>query len=202
MSRRIIVALTGASGARYGIRALEILRSLSHETHCVVSRAACGIIRAETGRSPEEVRALASFSYDPLDLDAPISSGSFAVDGMLVAPCSIKSLSAIAHSYAATLISRAADVCLKEGRPVVLMVRESPLHRGHLRLMALAAEAGAVIFPPVPVFYGNPQSIDDLVDASVGRALARLGIANDAYPQWKGGAHPACSDPQPPSGRN
>lgn len=201
MTKRIIVAITGASGACYGIRALEILRAQSHETHCVVSRMAGGIIHQETGRSPENVRALASFSYDPLDLAAPIASGSFPADGMLIAPCSIKSLSAIANSYSATLISRAADVCLKEGRPLVLMVRETPLHRGHLRLMALAAEAGAVIFPPIPAFYGNPKTIADIVDASVGRALARLGIENDAYPKWAGSARPPSSGPNQTAGR-
>jgi 4-hydroxy-3-polyprenylbenzoate decarboxylase len=190
MVKRIIVAITGASGVQYGIRALEILRMLSYETHCIVSRAAQGIIEQETGKSPDEVRALASFSYDPLDLNAPVASGSFPVDGMIIAPCSIKTLSAVANSYAADLIARAADVCLKEGRPVVLMVRESPLHRGHLRLMASAAEAGAVIFPPIPVFYGNPKTIGDIVDASVCRALARLGVVNDKYPKWRGGENP------------
>jgi flavin prenyltransferase len=184
MPKRIIVAITGASGALYGIRALELLRALAWETHLVISAAARTTIFQETGSAPEDVAGLATFLYDPEDTSALIASGSFYTEGMLVAPCSIKTLSAIAQSYTANLIGRAADVCLKEGRPLVLMVRETPLHLGHLRLMTQAAEAGAILFPPVPAFYGHPQSIDDLVNASVGRALARLGIPNDAYPAW------------------
>jgi 4-hydroxy-3-polyprenylbenzoate decarboxylase len=184
MSRQIILAITGASGAVYGIQALEILRSLGHKTHLIVSRAARQTIEQETGHTADEIAAMASFTYDPADIGAPIASGSFPVDGMLVAPCSIKTLSAVANSYTADLIPRAADVCLKEGRPLVLMVRESPLHIGHLRLMTQAAEAGAVIYPPIPTFYGHPQTVADIVNASVGRALARLGISNDAYPKW------------------
>ncbi len=186
MNRRIIVAITGASGAVYGIRALEILRSLSVETHLVISAAARRIVEPETGRSAAEVEKLASTVYSPDQIHAPIASGSFPVDGMIVAPCSIKTLSAVANSYTSDLISRSADVCLKEGRPLVLMVRESPLHAGHLRLMQEAAESGAVIFPPIPVFYGNPQTVAQIVDASVGRALARMGIENDFYPRWHG----------------
>jgi 4-hydroxy-3-polyprenylbenzoate decarboxylase len=190
MAKRIIVAITGASGAIYGVRALELLRSLSVATHLIISEAARRTIGGETGRSPDDLRKLATFSHDPGELGAPIASGSFPVDGMIVAPCSVKTLSAVANSYTTDLISRAADVCLKEDRPLLLLVRESPLHLGHLRLMARAAEAGAVIFPPIPVFYGRPQTALDLVDASIGRALARMGIENDAYPVWKG-ADPA-----------
>lgn len=184
MPRRIIVAITGASGAVYGIRALEILHELSVETHLVISEAAVETLRAETGKFVSDVTRLADFHYEPTDLRAPIASGSCPTDGMLIAPCSIKTLSAVANSYASSLIVRAADVCLKEGRPLVLMVRESPLHTGHLRLMTLASEAGAVICPPIPVLYGKPQSVAEIVDASVGRALARLGVSNDHYPQW------------------
>jgi 4-hydroxy-3-polyprenylbenzoate decarboxylase len=186
MTKPIVLAITGASGAIYGIRALEILHSLGRETHFVVSSAARQIIEQETGRTVDEVGDLASFTYDPADIGALIASGSFLTGGMLVAPCSIKTLSAIATSYTVDLITRAADVCLKEGRPLALMVRESPLHIGHLRLMTQAAEAGAVICPPIPLFYGRPQTVDDIVDASVGRALARLGIENDAFPKWGG----------------
>jgi 4-hydroxy-3-polyprenylbenzoate decarboxylase len=186
MSKRIIVAITGASGAIYGIRTLEILRSLSVETHLIISDAARRILERETDRSAGDVSGLASMTYPPDEIHASIASGSFPVDGMIIAPCSIKTLSAVANSYTPDLISRAADVCLKEGRPLVLLVRESPLHAGHLRLMQEAAEAGAVIFPPVPVFYGHPQTIRDIVDASVGRALARMGIENDFYPRWDG----------------
>ena len=186
MTRRFIVAITGASGAVYGIRTLEILRSLSIETHLIVSDAARRMMGSETGCSAEKVNTLASMTYPPDEIQAPIASGSFPVDGMIIAPCSIKTLSAVANSYSADLISRAADVCLKEGRPLVLLVRESPLHLGHLRLMAQAAEAGAIICPPIPIFYGKPQTVGDIVDASVGRALARMGIANAFYPVWKG----------------
>jgi 4-hydroxy-3-polyprenylbenzoate decarboxylase len=186
MTQRIIVAITGASGAVYGIRMLEILRSLSVETDLIVSDAARRVMDRETGRSAEEASRLASRTHRSDDIHAPIASGSYPVDGMVIAPCSIKTLSAVANSYTADLISRAADVCLKEGRPLVLMVRESPLHPGHLRLMAQAADAGAVICPPIPVFYGHPQTVADIVDASVGRALARMGIENEYYPRWKG----------------
>jgi 4-hydroxy-3-polyprenylbenzoate decarboxylase len=184
MSRQIIVAITGASGAIYGIRALEILRSLGHETHLIVSAAARHTIAQETDLTAGDITALAASTYDPADVAASIASGSFPVDAMLVSPCSIKTLSAIANSYTANLIPRAADVCLKEGRPLLLMVRESPLHIGHLRLMTLAAEAGAIICPPIPTFYGKPQSVDEVIDSSVGRALARIGIDNDAYTKW------------------
>jgi 4-hydroxy-3-polyprenylbenzoate decarboxylase len=186
MTKRIIVAITGASGSIYGIRTLEILRTLGVETHLIISPAAARTMERETGRQTAEIGALAASVYPPDDLGAPIASGSFPVDGMLVAPCSIKTLSAIANSFTADLIARAADVCLKEGRPLLLLVRESPLHVGHLRLMTRAAESGAVICPPVPVFYGRPRTVAEIVDASVGRALARLGIANDAYPVWTG----------------
>ena len=186
MNKPIIVAITGASGAIYGIRAVEILQSVGREVHLVVSAAGRRTIEQETGRSAGEIEQLAVVSHDPIDIGAPIASGSFLAEGMLVAPCSIKTLSAIANSYAVDLIARAADVCLKEGRPLALMVRESPLHVGHLRLMTQAAEAGAVICPPIPAFYGHPQTVDDIIDASVGRVLARMGIENDAYPEWEG----------------
>jgi 4-hydroxy-3-polyprenylbenzoate decarboxylase len=184
--RRIIVAITGASGAIYGIHALEVLRSLGVETHLVLSPAARVTIHQETDRKLSEVEALASVVHAPQDIGATIASGSFLTHGMLIAPCSVKTLSAVANSYADDLIGRAADVCLKEGRPLLLMVRETPLHRGHLRLMDLATRAGAVIFPPVPSFYDHPQSLDDIVHATVGRALQRLGIDNDAFRTWRG----------------
>jgi 4-hydroxy-3-polyprenylbenzoate decarboxylase len=185
MTSRIIIAITGASGAIYGIRALEVLKYLRIETHLILSATAKITITQETPYQVEEVESLASIVYDHLDLTAPLASGSFSVQGMLIAPCSVKTLSAVANSYAVDLITRSADVCLKEGRHLVLMVRETPLHLGHLSLMVKAAEMGAVLFPPVPAFYGQPQTIDDLVTASVGRALARLGIENDDYPRWK-----------------
>jgi len=186
MPRRIIVAITGASGIIYGIRTLEILRSLSADTDLIISDAARRMMEEETGSSPAAIGGLATRTHRPDDIRAPIASGSFPVDGMIISPCSVKSLSAVANSYTADLVSRAADVCLKEGRPLVLLVRESPLHLGHLRLMARAAEAGAVICPPIPVFYGHPKSVDDIVNASVGRALARMGIDNEYFPKWAG----------------
>jgi len=183
---RLIVAMTGASGAILGIRLLETLRRLGVETHLVISTAAQAIIAQETGWTAASVLALADVTYAPQDIGAAIASGSFGAHGMVIAPCSIKTLSAVANSYSQDLISRAADVTLKEGRPLVLVVRETPLHRGHLRLMNLAAEAGAVIFPPSPAFYAHPQSVDDIVNHTVGRILARLGIENDLYVKWEG----------------
>ncbi len=186
MTKRLIVGLTGASGVLYGIRALEMLKRLDFETHLILSQAAKATIAQETNWKVSEVEALASVAHDPRDIGATIASGSFQTRGMLIAPCSIKTLSAVAHSYSNDLMSRAADVCLKEGRPLLLLVREAPLHKGHLRLMLEAAEAGAIIYPPAPAFYGRPQSLDDLVRDTVGRVLARLGIENGAYYHWPG----------------
>ena len=183
---RVIVALTGASGAILGIRALERLRALGVETHLVISAAAHITIAQETDWKVSDVQALAHVSHDPRNIGATIASGSFPAHGMLVIPCSIKTLSGIANSYADDLIVRAADVTLKEGRPLVLVVRETPLHRGHLRLMDLAARAGAVIFPPVPAFYQRPATLDELVDQTVARAVQRLGIPNAGVLPWKG----------------
>jgi flavin prenyltransferase len=183
--RRLIVGISGASGVILGIRTLEAVRSLGLETHLVLSSAARTTVAAETDRSAAQVLALADVAYQPNDIGAAIASGSFQTLGMIVMPCSIKTLSAIANSYSADLLSRAADVTLKEGRPLLLAVRETPLHAGHLRLMTLAARAGAIIFPPVPAFYARPQSLEDLIDQIVGRALQRLGIENDLYTRWK-----------------
>jgi 4-hydroxy-3-polyprenylbenzoate decarboxylase len=184
--KRLIVAITGASGAILGIRALELLQKTEVETHLILSRAARQTLSSETNWSVAEVEALATVSYTPEAIGARLASGSFVTAGMLVAPCSIKTLSGIANSYTDNLIVRAADVCLKEGRRLVLAVREAPLHPGHLRLMQLAAEAGAVIFPPVPAFYAQPQSLDEMVTHLAGRMLLRLGIENEHYRQWDG----------------
>ncbi len=187
MRRRLVVGMSGASGQILGIRLLQVLRDLPDvETHLVISPAARATIVQETDWRPEEVAALADAVYRPGDIGAAIASGSFATMGMVIIPCSIKTLSAVAHSYAEDLISRAADVTLKEGRPLILVVRETPLHLGHLRLMVQAAEMGAVIFPPVPAFYHRPQSIAELVDGIVGRVLARVGIPTSLYPEWRG----------------
>ena len=186
MMERIIVAISGASGAIYGIRALQVLHAMPNiETHLVVSSAAKQTIAAETNWAVKDVEALAHTVYDDRDIGAALASGSFTVRGMIVIPCSIKSLSAIANSYSADLIARAADVMLKEGRPLMLVVRETPLHLGHLRLMTRAAEIGAIIFPPVPAFYCKPQTVDEIIDDTVGRVLARIGLDNDLYARWK-----------------
>jgi 4-hydroxy-3-polyprenylbenzoate decarboxylase len=185
--KRIVVGMSGASGQIYGIRLLEVLRADPQvETHLVMTQAARITIAEETDWSPRDVEALATVSYRPVDVGAAIASGSFETVGMVVVPCSIKSLSAVAHSFADDLLSRAADVQLKEGRPVVLVVRETPLHLGHIELMAQAARIGCVIFPPMPAFYSRPETIDDIVNGTVGRILARLGFENDLYYRWQG----------------
>ena len=184
--RRLVVGITGASGVILGIRLLEIFQPLAVESHLVISPAGRATIAQETDWKVSDVQALADVVHNYSDIGATIASGSYATLGMVVVPCSIKTLSAIANAYADDLISRAADVTLKEGRPLLLAVRETPLHRGHLRLMSLAAESGAVIFPPVPAFYTRPQSVQDIVDNTVGRILARLGVDNALYNQWSG----------------
>jgi 4-hydroxy-3-polyprenylbenzoate decarboxylase len=187
MSQRLIVAISGASGSIYGVRLLQVLQRDSQvETHLILSPSARLTLVQETDWSVNEVTALADVDHKPGDIGASIASGSFVVAGMMVAPCSIKTLSAIANSYANDLISRAADVQLKEGRPLLLMVRETPLHLGHLRLMMRAAEMGAIIMPPVPNWYARPQKTDEVVDGTVGRALLRLGFDNEIYHRWTG----------------
>jgi polyprenyl P-hydroxybenzoate/phenylacrylic acid decarboxylase-like protein len=185
--RRVVIAITGASGAVFGLRMLALLRDAEDvESHLVVSRAGAVTLRHECDVSLPEVRAMADVNYRPGDIGAAIASGSFQVDAMVVAPCSIKTLAAIAMSYTDDLVSRAADVCLKEGRPLLLMVRETPLHLGHLRTMVAATEAGAIIAPPVPAFYPRPGSIDAMIDHSVRRALARVGLTDLAPAAWQG----------------
>jgi 4-hydroxy-3-polyprenylbenzoate decarboxylase len=185
--KKLVVGITGASGVILGIRLLQVAREAQlAETHLIVSAAAKATIAQETHWKVSDVEALADMNYDARDVGAAIASGSFVTAGMVIIPCSIKTLSAVANSYSADLISRAADVTLKEGRPLVLVVRETPLHLGHLRLMEHAAEIGAVILPPVPAFYTRPQAMDDVVDNAVGRILLRLGIENDLYLKWAG----------------
>jgi 4-hydroxy-3-polyprenylbenzoate decarboxylase len=186
-TKRLIVGISGASGAIYGIRILEVLAEHPEvETHLVISRAAGLIITREVDMTVEEIEALADVAYRPDDLAAPIASGSFTTAGMVIAPCSMKTLSAVANSYAANLIRRAADVTLKERRSLVLLVRETPLHLGHLHLMARATEIGATIFPPIPAFYGHPQTVEDVVDETLGRVLSHLGVENNLFTVWKG----------------
>lgn len=183
---RLVVGISGASGAILGIRLLETLKTSAIQTHLVLSDAAPLTIHQETDWQVADVLSLADVSYDFHDVGSAIASGSFATLGMVIIPCSIKTLSAVANCYSDDLIARAADVTLKEGRPLVLVVRETPYHPGHLRLMSEAAAAGAVIFPPVPAFYIRPNSIDDIVNNTVGRILSRLGIQNDLYQEWQG----------------
>lgn len=184
-SSRLIVAISGASGAIYGITALKMLKSLGVESHLIVSKAAALSLSAETDLSLSDVHALADQVYRPADIGAAIASGSFRTLGMLIAPCSVRTLSEIASGVTASLISRAGDVTLKERRRLVLMVRESPLHLGHLRTLAAVTEMGAVVAPPVPAFYTRPQNLQDVVEQSVGRALDLFGL--DAPVQrWSG----------------
>ncbi|MEZ0052246.1 4-hydroxy-3-polyprenylbenzoate decarboxylase [Mycobacterium sp. MAA66] len=183
----MIVAITGASGAIYGIRALELLRGVADvETHAIITTSAHRTIAHETPYTLEYVRELADQLHSPRDIGAPVSSGSFITAGMLIAPCSIKTLSGIAHSYNESLVVRAADVCLKERRRVVLLLRETPLHAGHIELMARATRNGAVIMPPVPAFYAVPQTLDDVVNQTVGRALDLLDVAVPDVKRWHG----------------
>jgi flavin prenyltransferase len=185
--RRIVVGLSGASGAIYGIRLLEALRRTEGvETHLIVSRGAAATIEYETDWSVNGVRALAHTTYEESNLAAALASGTFLTHGMVVAPCSIRTLSGVANSANDTLIVRAADVHLKERRRLVLMVRETPLHAGHLRLMSDATAAGAVILPPVPGFYARPTTIEDVVDHSIGKALDVLGIEHELFRRWTG----------------
>jgi 4-hydroxy-3-polyprenylbenzoate decarboxylase len=185
MPRRIIVGISGSSGVIYGVRLLERLRQLSsHEVHVVVSETADRTLAIETDRRAEDLRKLADVWHRNDNLAASIASGSFQTEGMIIAPCSIKTLSGVANCYADTLMVRAADVCLKERRRLVLMVRETPLHKGHLELMMRATDYGAQILPPVPAFYAGPISVDDLVDQTVGRALDCLGIEHSLLKRW------------------
>jgi 4-hydroxy-3-polyprenylbenzoate decarboxylase len=181
---RLVVGISGSTGVLYGIRLLQVLRGTGVESHLVMTAAARKNLALETDLRPEDVEALATHVYRAGDLAAPISSGSFRTDGMVVIPCSIKTLSAVAHSYDANLLVRAADVTRKEGRRLVLVVRETPLHAGHLRLMTQLAEDGVVILPPVPAFYHRPRTIEDLVDHTVGKVLDQFGIDAGLFQRW------------------
>ncbi|HVZ02994.1 MAG TPA: UbiX family flavin prenyltransferase [Dongiaceae bacterium] len=181
---RILVGISGASGVIYGIRLLELLRPTVIETHLVMSRTAEQTLAYETDRKLKDVKALADQVHAPDDLAASISSGSFQTMGMIVAPCSVKTLAEIASGVTTTLISRAADVTLKERRRLVLMVRETPLHAGHLRNMLAATEIGAIIAPPVPAMYARPQSLEQMVDHSLGRVLDLFGIDTGRILRW------------------
>ena len=185
---RLIVGLSGSTGPHYGVRLLEVLREERPdiETHLILSAAARMTISYEMGRDPDGVAALAHTLHDERNVAASIASGTFVTEGMVVAPCSMKSLSAIANSYNDNLIARAADVCLKERRKLVLVVRETPLHLGHLRLMEQVTAAGAVVLPPVPGFYHRPQTMQDLIDHTVTKILDQFGIHLELIQRWHG----------------
>jgi len=184
MTDRLIVGITGASGVAYGIRLLEVLRPLPVETHLVLSRAAEMTIAYETDRKPADVRALANVVYGIGDVGAAIASGSFRTRGMVIAPCSVRTLSEIAYGTTASLLTRAADVVLKERRRLVLMVRETPLHAGHLRAMLQATEMGAVVAPPMPALYARPQSVAEMIDQTLGRMLDLFDIEAGLVRRW------------------
>jgi 4-hydroxy-3-polyprenylbenzoate decarboxylase len=187
MTRRLIVAITGASGAVYGVRLLQALRDLPEvQTHLLVSAAGWLNVEQELGRGRREIEALADVLHNVRDVGASIASGSFRSDGMVVAPCSMRTLAAIAHGMSDNLITRAADVVLKERRRLVLMVRETPLNLAHLRNMTTVTEMGGIVFPPVPAFYNRPPSVDELIDHTVGRVLDLLDVTQTLSPAWPG----------------
>ncbi len=184
MPKRIVIGISGASGVTYGVRILEVLRKTECETHLIISDAGRLNIEIETRYKPAEVEAMADFVYDHKDMAASLSSGSFLTEAMVVIPCTIKSLSGIANSYNENLLVRAADVTLKEKRKLVLVVRETPLHIGHLRLMTKAAEMGAHLLPPVPSFYHQPKTIEDIIDQTIGKVLDYIGIEHALFDRW------------------
>lgn len=188
--KKIIIGMSGASGVVYGIRLLEVLRGLDDvETHLVMSTAAATTIGLETEQTPEQVKALADVVYRFKDIAAAIASGSFKTYGMIVAPCSMKTLAGIANSFSDNLLLRAADVVLKDRRRLILVARETPLHLGHLRLMTQVTEMGAIVAPPMPAFYHKPQTIDDIVNQTVNRVLdlAEIELPQDLFIRWQGG---------------
>lgn len=184
MPKRIVIGISGASGVTYGVRILELLKDSDIETHLIISNSGKVNIRIETKFTPEEVASMATHTYDDHDMAAAVSSGSFLTDGMIVAPCTIKSLSGIANSYTTNLLVRAADVTLKEKRKLVLVVRETPFHKGHLRLMSMAADMGAHILPPIPSFYHKPKTIQDIVDQTIGKVFDYMGIEHSLFARW------------------
>lgn len=184
--KRIIVGITGATGVIYGVRLLEVLNDLHIETHLILSESGKKNILIETGFEVGYIESLVHKVHSPSDMGASISSGSFRTDGMVIAPCTIKTLSAVANSYNENLIVRAADVVLKEKRRLILVVRETPFHKGHLQLMSKVADLGGVILPPIPAFYHSPATISDLINHTVGRILDMLGIEHFLFKRWEG----------------
>lgn len=184
MRKRIVVGISGASGVVYGVRMLQLLQGKDFEIHLVVSEAGKKNLEIETGFDLDQIGTFADYVYDNRDMTAPLASGSFLTEGMVVIPCTIKTLSGIANSYTENLLVRAADVTLKEKRKLVLAVRETPLHKGHLRLMTMAADMGAHILPPVPSFYHKPETIEDILDQTIGKIFDYLGVAHDLFRRW------------------
>jgi len=189
MTLPVLVGISGASGATYGVEALRMLRELEIPAHLIISELGLRNLKIETDLNLNDLKPMADIIYNNKDLGASVSSGSFRTRGMIIVPCSIKTLSGVAHSTSANLLIRAADVVLKERRPLVLMVRETPLHKGHLELMVKAADIGAIIHPPLPAFYTKPQSINDIIRHSVGRALDHLQINHELIKRWDGGVN-------------
>jgi 4-hydroxy-3-polyprenylbenzoate decarboxylase len=184
MSKRIVIGISGASGVIYGVRMLSLLKEKDFETHLIISEAGKKNIEIETNLKSSDVTVMAHYTYDNKDVGAALASGSFLTEGMVVVPCTIKTLSGIANSYTDNLLVRAADVTLKEKRKLVLVVRETPLHKGHLRLMTMAADMGAHILPPIPSFYHQPKTIEDLIDQTIGKVFDYLGIKHDLFRRW------------------
>lgn len=186
MELPLVVGMSGASGIIYGVEMLKVLRSLEHPCHLIISESGARNLAIETEYTLDQVKAMADVVYEVGDVGAAVASGSYRIKGMVVAPCTIKTLSAIANSFNYNLLIRAADVQLKEKRPLVLMVRETPLHKGHLELMAKAADLGAVILPPVPAFYHQPRTIEDIIHQSIGKALDFFNIEHNLFQRWQG----------------
>ena len=194
MTKRIVVGISGASGVIYGARLLEVLKDTDYETHLVISESGKLNFEIETQYKATEIESMADRVWDHKNMAASLASGSFITEGMVVVPCTIKTLSGIANSYNENLIVRAADVTLKEKRKLVLVVRETPLHKGHLRLMTMAADMGAHILPPVPSFYHQPKSIEDIIDQTIGKIFDYIGIQHDLFKRW--GSNELKSDDQ------
>ncbi len=184
MSKRIVVGISGASGVIYGARLLEVLKDTDYETHLIISESGKLNFEIETQYKAADIESMADRVWDHKNMAASLASGSFITEGMVVVPCTIKTLSGIANSYNENLIVRAADVTLKEKRKLVLVVRETPLHKGHLRLMTMAADMGAHILPPVPSFYHQPKSIEDIIDQTIGKVFDFIGIQHDLFNRW------------------
>jgi len=184
MPKRLVVGISGASGVTYGVRLLQVLKDTDYETHLIISKSGELNIEIETDYDSADVKAMADYVYDHKNMAASLASGSFLTAGMVVVPCTIKTLSGIANSYNENLLVRAADVTLKEKRKLALVVRETPLHKGHLRLMTMAADMGAHILPPVPSFYHMPKTIEDIIDQTIGKIFDFMGIEHDLFRRW------------------